>query len=183
MGGIWILLFGDFSQLPPVADSPLYLSMVPNKPWVITGRDVYLSFDQSITLQYIFYHQGENPVSQGFCNLLHQQTYSITQEGYNLLLTHFSQNLSDEEKDTFHGVIHLLPTWTKVEDHNHHYLKFAYIPVLCCKARHNGWRHTKQATEDQTDRLEAKLLSAIGARVILTQNIWADRGIYFSLHY
>ena len=111
MGGIGILLFGNFAQLPPVADSPLYSSTVYSKLLAIAGRDVYLSFSQSITLQYIFYQQGDNPISQCFCNLLlHQQTYSITQEDYNLLSTHLSQNLPDEEKDTFHDVIHLFPT-------------------------------------------------------------------------
>ena len=110
MGGIGVLLFGNFAQLPPVADSLLYSSTVPNKPLVIAGRDVYLSFSQSITLQYIFYQQSDNPISQCFCNLLlHQQIYSITQEDYNLS-THFSQNLPDEEKDTFHDIIHLFPT-------------------------------------------------------------------------
>ena len=110
MGGIGVLLFGNFAQLPPVADSPLYSSTVYSKLLAIAKRDVYLSFSQSITLQYIFYQQGDNPISQCFCNLLHQQTYSITQEDYNLLSTHLSQNLPDEEKDTFHDVIHLFPT-------------------------------------------------------------------------
>ena len=183
MGGIGVLLFGDFAQLPPIADSPLYSSRVPNKPLSISGRDDYLSFNWSITLQYIFYRQGDDFISQCFCNLLHQQTYSITQEDYNLLSTHFSQILPDEEKDTFHDAIHLFPTREKVEDHNHHYLESINIPVLRCKARHSGGRHAKQATEDQADGLEAELLLAIGARVMLTRNIWTDRGIYFPLHY
>ena len=184
MGGIGVLLFGNFAQLPPVADSPLYSSTVPSKLLAIAGRDVYLSFSQSITLQYIFYQQGDNPISQCFCNLLlHQQTYSITQEDYDLLSTCFSQNLSDEEKQTFHDVIYLFPTWANIKDHNHHYLESANIPVLRCKARYSGGRHAKQATEDQADGLEAKLLLAIGARVMLTWNIWIDRGIYFPLHY
>jgi ATP-dependent exoDNAse (exonuclease V) alpha subunit len=32
MGGIGVLLFGDFAQLPPVGDSPLYSSKIPLKP-------------------------------------------------------------------------------------------------------------------------------------------------------
>ena len=184
MGGIGVLLFGDFAQLPPVGDSPLYSSKIPNKPLAIAGRDVYLSFNQSITLQHIFRQQGDDPISQHFRNLLlRQRTYSITQEDYNLLSTCFSQNLSDEEKQTFHDVIHLFPTRANVEDHNHHYLESMNIPVLRCKARHSGGRRAKQAAEDQADGLEAELLLAIGARVMLTRNIWIDRGIYISLHY
>ena len=50
MGGIGILLFGDFAQPPPVADSPLYSSKISDKPLAVAGRDVYFSFNQSITL-------------------------------------------------------------------------------------------------------------------------------------
>ena len=39
--------------------------------------------------------------------------------------------------------------------------------------------HAKQATEDQEDGLEAELLLAVGARIMLTRNIWTDRGIIF----
>lgn len=184
MGGVGVLLFGDFAQLPPVGDSPLYSSKIPFKPLPIAGRDVYLSFNQSITLQQIFRQQGDDPVSQHFRDLLlRQRTYSITQEDYNLLSTRFAQNLPDEEKRTFHDVIHLFPTRADVESHNHCYLESTHAPVLRCKARHNGGRHAKQATEDQAEGLEAELLLAIGARVMLTRNIWTDRGISSPLHY
>lgn len=180
MGGIGVLLFGDFAQLPPVGDSPLYSSKAPHKPLPIAGRDVYLSFSQSITLQQIFRQQGDDPVSQQFRDLLlRQRTYSITQEDYNLLSTRFSHNLPDEEKRTFHDVIHLFPTRADVENHNHHYLESTHAPVLRCKARHSGGKRAKQATEDQADGLEAELLIAVGARVMLTRNIWTDRGIFF----
>jgi ATP-dependent DNA helicase PIF1 len=184
MGGVGVLLFGDFAQLPPVGDSPLYSSKIPLKPLPIAGRDVYLSFNQSITLQRIFRQQGDDPISQHFRDLLlRQRTYSITQEDYNLLSTRFSHNLPDEEKHTFHNAIHLFPTRADVEDHNHYYLESTHTPVLRCKARHTGGRHAKQATEDQADGLEAELLLAIGARVMLTRNIWTDRGIFFPHHH
>ena len=184
MGGIGVLLFGDFAQLPPVGDSPLYSSKVPKKPLQIAGRDLYLSFNKSITLQRIFRQEGDDPVSQQFRGLLlRQRTYSINQEDYNLLLTRFSHNVSNEEKQTFNDAIHLFPTRADVENHNHHYLESMHTPVLCCKARHNGGRHAKQATEDQADGLEAELLIAVGARVMITRNIWTDRGTSFSIFY
>ena len=123
-------------------------------------------------------------MSQQFCGLLlRQRTYSINQEDYNLLLTCFSHNVSNEEKQTFNDAIHLFPTRADVENHNHHYLESMHTPVLCCKARHNGGRHAKQATEDQADGLEAELLIAVGARVMITRNIWTDRGTSFSIFY
>jgi ATP-dependent DNA helicase PIF1 len=184
MGGIGVLLFGDFAQLPPVGDSPLYSSKTPLKPLPIVGRDVYFSFNQSITLQQIFRQQGDDPTSQQFRDLLlRQRTYSITQEDYNFLSTRFALNVPDEERHTFHDAVHLFPTRADVEDHNHHYLESTNFPVLRCKARHSGGRQAKQATEDQAEGLEAELLLAVGARVMLTRNIWTDRGIYSLLCY
>ena len=184
MGGIGVLLFGDFAQLPPVCDSPLYSSKVALRPLAIAGKDVYFSFTQSVTLQHIFCQQGDDHVSQQFRSLLlHQRTYSIVQEDYNLLSTRFSQNLSNEERQAFQDEIHLFPTRETVENHNHQHLESTHLPVLRCKARHSGGKHARQATDDQADGLEAELLLAIGARVMLTQNIWADRGIYVSLSY
>ena len=139
MGGIGVLLLGDFAQLPPVTDTPLYSSKLPLKPLQIAGRDVYFSFNQSITLQHIFHQQGNDPESQQFRDLLlRQQTYSITQEDYNFLSTRFPQHVPNEEKQTFKDAIHLFPTRAAVEDHSHHYLECAHIPVLRCKARHSG---------------------------------------------
>ena len=180
MGGIGVLLLGDFAQLPPVADTPLYSSKLPLKPLQIAGRDVYFSFNQSITLQHIFRQQGNDPESQQFRDLLlRQRTYSITQEDYNFLSTRFPQHVPNEEKQTFKDAIHLFPTRAAVEDHNHHYLESAHIPVLRCKARHSGGKRAREAAEDQADGLEAELLLAIGARVMLTRNIWTDRGNHF----
>ena len=183
MGGVGVLLFGDFAQLPPVGDSPLYSSKAPKKPLQIAGRETYLSFNQSITLQQIFHQQGDDPVSQQFCDLLlRQRTYSITQEDYNLLSTRFSTYVSAEDKGTFQDVIHLFPTRANVEGHNHHYLEATHAPVLHCKARHHGGKYAKQATEDQAEGLEAELLLAVGARVMLTRNVWTAQGIPFTPH-
>lgn len=177
MGGVGVLLFGDFAQLPPVGDSPLYSSKIPRKPLHIAGKETYLSFNQSITLQQIFRQQGDDPVSQQFRDLLlRQRTYSITQEDYNLLSTRFSNNVSAEEKGTFRDTIHLFPTRANVEDHNHHYLEATHAPVLCCKARHHGGKHAQLASEDQAEGLEAELLLAVGARVMITRNIWTGQG-------
>jgi hypothetical protein len=73
MGEIGVLLFSDFAQLPPVADSSLYYPSTDQKPLQFAGRDVYLSLDRSMTLQHTFCQQGDDPVSQRFRNLpLHQ---------------------------------------------------------------------------------------------------------------
>ena len=136
--------------------------------------------DKSITLQHIVRQQGDDPVSQQFRDLLlRQQTYSITQGDYDLLSTQFFQHLSNEEKNTFNDAIHLFPTRADIENHNHRYLESMNVPVLCCKDGHSGGKHAKQATDDQADSLEAEILLAVGAKVMLTRNICTDRGTTF----
>ena len=178
MGGIGVLLFGDFARLPPVGDSPLYSSKTNSKPLSVIGRDVYLSFNQSVTLQQIFRQQGDDHESQQFRDLLlHQRTYSATEEDYLFLSTRFPERVTEEERHSFHDQIHLFPKIVDVEDHNLRYLESTNLPVLHCKARHSGGKYAREATEDQADGLEAELFLAVGARVMLTRNIWTDQGI------
>ena len=57
------LLFGDFGQLPPIGDTPMYSTKDSGKNYALTqeGRHVYESFSQSVTLGQIFRQNGENP--------------------------------------------------------------------------------------------------------------------------
>jgi hypothetical protein len=48
------------------------------------------------------------------------------------------------------------------------------------QARHSGGRYSSEPAKNQAEELEAKLLLAIGARVMLIQNTWTDRGNDFS---
>ena len=63
LGGMPAIFFDDFSQLPPVRDSPMY----PDKPsgyctaLHAEGHHVFESFKQSVTLNTIFWQAGQKP--------------------------------------------------------------------------------------------------------------------------
>ena len=56
-GGMPLLFFGDFAQLPPIGDSTLYSTKAPKGACCalgLEGQTAYMSFTQSVTLSTIF---------------------------------------------------------------------------------------------------------------------------------
>jgi ATP-dependent DNA helicase PIF1 len=89
LGGLPALFFEDFAQLPLIGDTPLYSTKNSGQHLALIqeGRRVFDSCNKSITLSRIF-HQGEDPDQVKFRDsLLRLQTYSTTQEDYELFST------------------------------------------------------------------------------------------------
>lgn len=64
LGGLPAIFFGDCAQLPPIGDTSLYSSKTSGG-WrldlALEWRQVFESFQQSITLSRIFCQEGEDP--------------------------------------------------------------------------------------------------------------------------
>jgi hypothetical protein len=85
LGGLPTIILGDFVQLPPIGDSPLYSTKTSGKKAALTaeGQRVYNAFTQSITLSRIFRQEGNDPAQIRFRDgLLWLQTYSTNDEDY-----------------------------------------------------------------------------------------------------
>jgi hypothetical protein len=98
-GGIPTIFLGDFSQLPPVGDSPMY----SDKPSAYRtalhaeGHHVFESFKQSVTLNTIYCQTGQSPEQVAFREaLLRLRTYSTTSEDFELFSGHFWDYLTPE---------------------------------------------------------------------------------------
>jgi hypothetical protein len=63
LGGIPAIFFGDFSQLPPVADSPMYSDKTSSYCIALhtEGQHVFESFKQFVTLSTIFCQTSQDP--------------------------------------------------------------------------------------------------------------------------
>lgn len=59
---------------------------------------------------------------------------------------------------------------------NHDRLRDLQRPVLAVHAIHEG-RRAKNATSDEAGNLRSILHLALGCRVMLTENIWVERGL------
>src|ERR1700683_3942183 len=91
-GGIPTIFFGNFSQLPPIRDSPMY----SDKPSAYhtalhsEGCRVFESFKQSVTLNTIYCQTGQSVEQVAFREaLLRLRTYSTTSEDFELFSSRF----------------------------------------------------------------------------------------------
>src|SRR6202047_4147949 len=67
-GGMPTIFFGDFAQLPPVGDSPMYSDKPSGYHTALhaEGRRAFESFKQSVTLNTIFRQAGQDPAQVVF---------------------------------------------------------------------------------------------------------------------
>jgi ATP-dependent DNA helicase PIF1 len=180
LGGMSALLFGDFAQLPPVCDKPLFspAGMTPEK---MQGKRAYESFTHSVALTHVFRQAGADAESVAFRTaLMNLRTYQTTPEDYALLSTRFSDRLPEAERALFSDAMHLYPHKATVISYNFRALAECNQPVVRCPARHAGGAAAVSASEEDAEGLEKEILLAEGAKVMLTQNLWTPQGTVHS---
>ncbi|KAG6152626.1 hypothetical protein E4U51_000364, partial [Claviceps purpurea] len=85
--------------------------------------------------------------------------------------------LERRERTTFEEqAVYLFATRDSVNEMNYSRLRDADVPVLLLRARHSHPRCASISSNNFND-LTAELLLSIGARVMLTTNIWTEAGL------
>jgi ATP-dependent DNA helicase PIF1 len=89
LGGLPALFFGDFAQLPPIGDTPLFSSKdyegTDRVSLLQQGKTVYRSLNKPVTLTQVFRQQGDSPDQVKLCQaLLGLRTYSTIEDDYQL---------------------------------------------------------------------------------------------------
>ncbi len=173
-GGCSILLFGDFGQLPPVMDLPLYTTDT-RSDLSDQGRAAYLQFDKAFTLTRIMRQAGQDPDQVRFRDiLLRLRNAEVTIEDWNCLMTQTPTTVSD--LTPFANALRLHPTVEAVVEHNVAKLQASGQPIATIKAVHTG-ANAARASADDASGLEAVVCLANSARVMLTSNLWIEVGL------
>ena len=115
-GGCSWFLFGDFGQLPPVMDLPLYTTM-SHSHLSDQGSAAYQQFDQAIILNQVMRQSGQNPDQTLFRDiLLRLRNAQLITDDWKLLMTHTPAQVND--LTPFNSALYLHPTIEAVAEHN-----------------------------------------------------------------
>ena len=175
-GGVNVLLCGDFFQLPPVGGQPLY-SLKHSHIDAIKGHQLYRAFDRTVRLVQVMRQQGEDEISTKFRQALSELRVSqLSKASWELLCTRIANRLSPAEVAVFGSALRLYFTTEEVRHTNFDKLAATNQPVKRIKACHRG-RNAAKATDDEADNLSPEISVCIGARVMLTTNLWTEVGL------
>jgi ATP-dependent exoDNAse (exonuclease V) alpha subunit len=178
-GGLHVVLCGDFAQLPPVGDRPLYGSPSSGSPLSSDGNILYKLFKKSYCLKVLHRQEGDSPDQLAFKSLLkHASHGGLSFEDWEFLNKRAEANLTPAEQASFHDAICLYTTRDDVEAINLAELAALNRPCARIQARHEGGQGGHKASADEAGGLENHVFLSKGARVMVTRNLWSDKGMY-----
>ena len=171
-GGINIVMFGDFAQLPPVLDSALYAQPSDSSPACIQhGSKLYQeTFTRVFHLQQQMRQQGRTEDELKFATLLtHLRSGEITQDDWSLTQSRVLAQLPAEERVLFQrDALALFPTNKQVNDQNISMLASLQRPVACIPAAYVDIdpREASRIKDEYCGGFRHTLYVSVGARVV-----------------
>ena len=176
-GGISICLMGDFGQLAPVLDRPMYDRTSGGGRLSEDGRVSYKSFNRFVELKRVERVQGSSPLQEAFRNTLtNVRNGTINENDYRLLCTRISSRLHPDEIKSFEGAPRLVATHKEESAYNLQRLKSLNSPICSIKAVHQPKKALKR-TAQHANGLEPILHLSVGSKVILKSNLWVPAGL------
>lgn len=171
-GGLYVYFFGDFRQLPPVMDTPLYYQFCKNFNGN-KGLRLFQSITNRIELTCTYRHIND----KHFAALVDRIGLGIvTKMDYDLLATRNIHFLSIEEVETFNHALYLCSTNDKVDEANDKHLENLGTPIAEIISK-NTPNVKLRKNEEETGGLHHIIHLSVGCRVMLTRNLWIKAGL------
>ena len=153
-GGRSIILLGDFGQLPPVLDLPMYAN-ISRDPLSNNGLAAYNQFKEACKLDVIQRQSGNTKEQQDFRDLLlWLRNGESTIADWKALSTRFEVKLNRTEHNRFSNAMFILTKWSDVNVVNIDQLRSLNAPVAKILAVHTGGNEAKNADSDVAHGLE-----------------------------
>ena len=170
-GGLFLILFGDLKQLPPVKDRAFYADGY-NTEYAALGQQLFRQIDSSIILSTSFRQSSDQQIFRELLDRLADgQTTTVD---WRLLMERRFDRLPN--KDEFKNALRLFSKNKDVNDFNYKKLKDLQKPVFRIKSINNCIAATS-ASALIADNLESVLYLSIGTRVMLRRNLWTSCGL------
>ena len=179
-GGRSLILVGDFGQLPPVLDEPMYSQIPRCDPLSSDGIVAYSQFCEVYKLDIIQRQSGDSEEQCNFRSLLLcLRNGESTEDDWKLLATRFSDSpkVLSLDRDRFLKATCIIPRRSDVDEFNMNKLASLNCPVAAINAVHTGGSEARKADFDVAKGLQACLLLAKGAKVMLRTNLWTEAGL------
>ena len=172
-GGLIVVLFGDFAQLPPVVDQPLYhIPTQRNAPHVHQGSRLYRdTFTSAFVLEQQMRQQGQGEDDLKFADLLsHLRVGAVTMENWQFMQSRVLIHLPQIERTRFQDALCLFPTNEQVAERNMRTLESLHVPVARLVAKYQDVSENERAKidDDHAGGLCHELFLCVGARVFQT---------------
>lgn len=170
-GGMNILLCGDFAQLPPVGDNPLYSQPRHTSPELQVAMAAYMAFTESIFLTQLMRQDGVSNSAVKFrAALSEMRDGPISIDHWKFLQTRTKERLSFEEWARFTHSIRLYFRNADSAEYNIVALEHLDRPIMNIRAIYQG-KGAEGGSEEDAGRLHKELLISVNSRVMLTWNL------------
>ena len=173
-GGISIILVGDIAQLPPVGDKVLYYKRHDGETDTLAFM-MYRKFETVKKLTKNERSTGDGDSQEQFRNLLYNlRNGDSSVDDWHRLLTRTPDKI---RKDVdVKQYVKLYFSNEKIANNNYIALKSLSVPIAKINAHHNNKAAAKLPPGDMRGLVPALFLS-IGAGVMLTRNLWTEKGL------
>ena len=171
-GGLSVILVGDIAQLPPVGDKVLY-HCKPQGEVALQGFCAYKKFKIVVKLRDNQRASGQS--EEQFRSLqIRLRDGASTPEDWKLLLSRSAHLFSPSYLEKYR--VKLAFGNNTVAEHNYEQLKKVGFPIITLKAIHNN-NKASRLPADEFGGLEPILHICEGAHVMLTRNLWTEKGL------